>query len=695
MQQIIVKLKKNYHILALIFILLLSFGFNFYAITNNGTGNEYYAACIKSMTQSFHNFFFVSFDPSGMVSVDKPPLGLWVQAISVLIFGYHGWAMMLPQALAGTASCFMIYILTAKHFGRPAGLISSLIFALTPAVVVSSRNNTMDMQLVFVLLVSAWFLFRSIDSGKWRYLFLAAVFVGLGFNIKMLQAYMILPAIVFTYLFFAKEKLGKRFLAGILSVIIMLGVSFVWVLAVEFYPSANRPYVDSTSNNSMLELIVGHNGTERLFGSGMGGGMGGTNGDRDFDKIIRKSTNDGTTGDAAANNTPPSIGSEAVEMPAQRPDGSQQNQGGPDGDLFDGRSGRDGAMGGGMGGGSSEIGSASPIRLWTSNLYGQGSWLLLFAIISMFACIKKWNSKKDVRQSAFVFWSLWLVTMTVFFSFAGFYHRYYLCMMASAVAVLSGVGVMAIYNGFRNKKENRKVYIRPAILLIAFLTNIVLEIVCVLQYSQLISWLLPVIIGTAAIGIILLFVHLIKPKRVILIISTLALIISSLAAPLYWSLTPVMNVPNSTLPYAGPELAGSRFPQSQGSGETQTKPTQTRDSSLEKYLVNHYKDGSFVVVSQRSSDVAQFIIDTGLPCYAYGGFLGSDNSLTVDKLKALVSEGKITYFLFSSQNGMGNSEIISYVKANATLVNESEYSSQNSNVGQMSGQGGTLYLFKS
>lgn len=78
-------------------------------------------------------------------------------------------------------------------------------------------------------------------------------------------------------------------------------------------------------------------------------------------------------------------------------------------------------------------GSASPIRLWTSNLYGQGSWLLLFAIISMFACIKKWNSKKNVRQSAFVFWSLWLVTMTVFFSFAGFYHRYYLCMMAPAI----------------------------------------------------------------------------------------------------------------------------------------------------------------------------------------------------------------------------------------------------------------------
>jgi len=687
MQQIIVKLKKNYHIIALAFILIISFALNFYAISKNGTGNEYYAACIKSMTQSFHNFFFVSFDPSGMVSVDKPPLGLWAQAISVLIFGYHGWAMLLPQALAGTASCLMIYILTAKHFGRPTGLLSSLIFALTPVVVVASRNNTMDMQLVFVLLVATWLLFRSIDSGKWRYLFIAALFVGLGFNIKMLQAYMILPALALTYLIFAKEKLSKRFLAGILSVLIMLAVSFAWVFAVELYPSASRPYVDSTSKNSMLELVVGHNGTERLFGSGMGVGMGGAGQGGDFNKDIGERINGGNVDGAD-----PSIKSDSVEMPGEKPDGSQKDpRGGVDGTQFNQKDGRNG----GGGTGSSEIGSASPLRLWTSNLYGQGSWLLLFALVSMLVCIKKWNHKKDVRQGVFVFWSLWLITMVVFFSFAGFFHRYYLCMMAPAVAVLSGIGITAIYNGFKIKKENKKEYIRPAVLLIAFLSNITLEIICVLRYSELISWLLPVIIGTVVVGVILMIIHLMKPKRAILIISMVALLISSLSAPLYWSITPVMNVPNATLPYAGPELAEGSTIQRQSFGGSQAESGLTKNTSLEKYLVSHYKSGSFLVVSQRSSDVVSFIIDTGLPCYAYGGFLGSDNSMTVDQLKVLVTQGKITYFLLSSQNGGAGSEITTYVKANATLVKASEYSTQNTNVGQMGGQSGTLYLFQS
>lgn len=74
-------IKSKWHLITLFFIGIISFTLNFYAISKYGTGNEYYAAAIKSMTQSFHNFFFVSFDPAGMVSVDKPPLGLWMQAI--------------------------------------------------------------------------------------------------------------------------------------------------------------------------------------------------------------------------------------------------------------------------------------------------------------------------------------------------------------------------------------------------------------------------------------------------------------------------------------------------------------------------------------------------------------------------------------------------------------------------------------
>lgn len=687
MQRFFVFVRKNKYFIALFLISVLSFGLNFYAISNNGTGNEYYAACVKSMTQSLKNFFFVSFDPAGMVSVDKPPLGLWVQAIFVLIFGYHGWAMMLPQALAGTASCILIYILTAKYFGKPAGLISSLFFAFTPAVVVVARNNTMDMQLVFVLLVSVWFLFRSIEKGKWRYLFATAVFIGLGFNIKMLQAYMILPAIALTYLIYAKEKLGRRFLAGILSMVILLGVSFAWVLVVEFYPSENRPYVDSTSNNSMLELVIGHNGTERMFGQGMGGG-------KEIGNVGTPPSGDGTN----APKIPDGSNTPGDNMPG-KPDGNgmpdSQDGNGTDGfakrNRDDGRR-ADNPNGGVIGGGGSEIGNASPLRLWSSNLYGQGSWFLLFALCSIPLCLRK---KRSMQQGALVFWTLWLVVMAVFFSFAGFYHRYYLCMLAPAIAVLCGIGIFEMYKGFKERKEKKSDYLRPVLLLIAFLANIGLQIVCVFWYSELVAWMLPVIAGAAGIGILLLVVFCVKTKQGVLLLAATLLVLSSLVAPAYWALTPVMGSPNATMPYAGPELIQSGKVGRGGAFGTQKEP-QNAVSGLEQYLLKNYKAGSFLITAQRSATVAQYIIDTGLPCYAYGGFLGTDNSLTQEKLKNLVSEGKITYFLLSGE-GRQNDEIASYVKENAVKIDASEYNSggNSGKTGAMGQMGGTLYLFKS
>ncbi|HEX3038495.1 MAG TPA: glycosyltransferase family 39 protein [Oscillospiraceae bacterium] len=703
-------LKKNWHIFALILIGCLSFFFNFYAISQYGTGNEYYAAAIKSMTQNFHNFFFVSFDPAGMVSVDKPPLGLWMQVISVLIFGYHGWSMLLPQALAGTGSCIMLYILTAKHFGRPAGLISSLLFALTPIVVVASRNNTIDMQLIFVLLIAAWFLFKSIDSGKWRYLFITAVFIGLGFNIKMLQAYLILPAVALTYLFFAKEKVAKRFLVGVISMVIMLAVSSVWVIAVDLYPSSNRPYVDSSTNNTVVELIFGHNGMERISGQqGMGGGMGGGAGGGNMPQM-REDGGDGRRQWAARNDG----NSNASQS------GTTQNDGGTPPRMHDdgnnsGKSfvtNRDGGIGGGLGG--SEIGAASILRLWSSNLYGQISWILLFALCSALVGIvgnvRKFHiHKPTAKQGVFAFWTLWLISMGLFFSFAGFFHRYYLCMLAPAIAVLSAIGITSMVRGFLAKKTSWKQYICPVILFVSLLATIALEVLTVIGYTSVKAWLLPIITVSGGLGILLFILHFFKAKKATLIASTICLLVSVLAAPIYWSLTPVLYVPNSTMPFAGPELAsqgsaaGNGIPNNPNitsqNSKTSSGTEKTQTSGLEAYLVKNYKSGSFLLTTQRANTVAQYIIDTGLPCYAYGGFLGSDQSLTLDKLKTLVAEGKITYFLASSEGGGGensNSEILTYVKANATLIDASAYNDSSNSTGDkgMGFGNGSLYLFK-
>src|SRR3954464_8267991 len=133
-----------WHRLALAAILVLSAFLNLYDLRGEGYSNTYYAAAVKNMLTSWSNFFFVSFD-AGFVSVDKPPLGLWIEAASAWLFGFNGITLVLPQALAGVLSVALISHLGRRTFGPVAGLLSALVLALTPIIVVTSRNNTMDM----------------------------------------------------------------------------------------------------------------------------------------------------------------------------------------------------------------------------------------------------------------------------------------------------------------------------------------------------------------------------------------------------------------------------------------------------------------------------------------------------------------------------------------------------------------------
>ena len=155
--------------LALAVVMLISLFMNFYQLGQNGFSNLYYAAAIRSMLDNLHNFFFVAFDPGGFVSIDKPPLGFWLQAASAKIFGFTPFSIFLPQALAGVLSVLLLYHLVRRHFGVIAGLLAALALAISPISVVTNRNNTIDSTLVLVMLLGAWAVLRAAETGKLRW----------------------------------------------------------------------------------------------------------------------------------------------------------------------------------------------------------------------------------------------------------------------------------------------------------------------------------------------------------------------------------------------------------------------------------------------------------------------------------------------------------------------------------------------
>jgi 4-amino-4-deoxy-L-arabinose transferase-like glycosyltransferase len=257
-------------------LLALAAVLNLWSLSRNGWANDYYAAAVRSMSSSWHNFFYGSFDASGIMTVDKPPLALWVQALSARIFGYHSLSVLVPQALMGIASVALVYDLTRRVFGRPAGFVAGLVLALTPITVAISRHNNPDALLVLCCVGALWALVRAFEDGRTRWIVLSGLLVGLGFETKMAVALMVVPGIAAAWFFFAPAGRGralKQLLAGGAA---MVTAGVAWPVAVWLTPVADRPWISGTADNSIWSLIWGYNGLGRLDGQmgGPGGGAG-------------------------------------------------------------------------------------------------------------------------------------------------------------------------------------------------------------------------------------------------------------------------------------------------------------------------------------------------------------------------------------------------------------------------------------
>ncbi|MDP4119809.1 MAG: glycosyltransferase family 39 protein [Bacillota bacterium] len=681
-------IKKNLNTVFLTAIAILSAILGFVNIGLEGTANSYYAAAIKSMTQSWHNFFFVSFDPSGFVTIDKPPLGFWFQAISAKIFGVNSFGIMLPQILASIGCVILIYFIVKRSFGSTAGLISSFILAITPVFVAVARNNSVDNILLLFLLLACYFLTLACDKGKTKWLLLAFVMVGLGFNVKQLQAYMILPAVYVTFLLTTTFTLKKRIINFVVATVVLVVISFSWATIVDLVPSSQRPYVDSSTNNSEIELILGHNGIERLTGNsgttsggqngqggqgGQGGGMqtppNGQSGGMQTPPSGQMQ-NDSANGQSSSDNSNSNGGAGGFDgQNSQGGPGGQGNQGGP------------GGQGGQNGQGSSQLSgtfgaqiSAGFNRLFMKNILSdQIVWFLVLSFLGFIAAAikEKLNFKLDTpKKRALVMWFMWLLPVFLFFSFTtGTFHSYYLTMLAPPIAALSGIGLKSMWDMM--KEKGYKQWFLP----IAMLINSMIELLMLIYFrgSTIITVLTIVFFILSFGGLIAML--LINNSERLKKACCAAVIAGMCLVPLAGS-TAVLFVPlNGSFPAAGLELLSGDSQSSMGGLSSQS----TSDSLVSFLLKNKTSKQKYLLVVQNSNSAADIIIKTGQPVMSLGGFLGSDNIITLAEFKKLVASGEIRYVMTGGQGGgSSGSDIISWVEKNGKKVSSSKYGNSSS-----------------
>lgn len=624
--------------------LLVAVVLNFAQLNQEGYANTYYAAGVKSMLTSWHNFFFVSFDSGGFVTLDKPPLGFWIQAASAKLFGFSGWSLLFPEALAGVLAVVVLYHLVARVFGRFAGLFAALTLALMPVTVVTDRNNTIDSLLVLTLLLATWAIALAAETGKLRWVILCAVLVGLGFNIKMLQAYLVLPAFGLIYLLSSPVRWRTRIWHLALALVVLLVVSLSWAAIVDLTPASQRPFVSDSGTNSELSLILGYNGLGRvlqLFSHQSSG-------------IIH-------------------VFGIAVDM-----------------DIIPGM--------------SPGIGNAGLLRLWNQGLAGQASWLLIFALAGLLLAAIRTRPRLPLgrRWQALVIWGMWLLITVGYFSFARFFHTYYLIMLGPAIGAMVGIGLATLWDDYR--QPGWRGWLLPVLLLVtAGVQALVLA-----NYPQWSRWLTPLVVGLCVLAALVLVLVRLRPyahSRLASITVTVGML-ALLIVPATWDVISVQNGNGGQwLPEAGPGAMGSfgggqrnpgtnrRFQGGPGEGFAQGQgwpgfgPGQSApgngnaggqrgrnagggqggpgggggggltvaganwdvlDAKLVSYLEAQQGNTRFLVATTTSTYASIFMLKTNQPAMALGGYQGWDRIVTPAQLAAIVKNGTVRFFYLSA-----------------------------------------------
>ncbi|MFG2025682.1 ArnT family glycosyltransferase [Streptomyces sp. NPDC048825] len=547
-------------------------------------GNTYYTAAAKSMSSSFTNFLFGSFDPAGVVTIDKPPLSLWPQVVSVKIFGFHHWSVLLPQVVEGVAAIFLLHRTARMWAGEKAALIAALVLTLTPITVATTRTNNTDTMLVLTLVAAAYTFTRAMKAldprTRTKWLLLTAFLLGCGFLAKMAAAYIVIPAFFAAYLAGSKAHWRRQALDLAGAAVVLLASSLWWVAAVGLWPG-KKPYIGGSTDGTVLDLVLGYNGLGRVFG-GEGNGNGG----------------------APAGGGGP---------------------GGPGGASFGGP------------GGTSFGGSSGTGRMFGEAVGGQISWLLPLALIAVasatvfgFRRLRRSAPVDTANRAGWVLWGGWLLVSAVVFSNQkGVFHPYYTTLMAPAIGALVGVGTVWALQKYRESEGLARFALPASVAVTAGWAWVLVS-----RNTSWHGWLRYAVVIVALVAILSLVLRKVPGLGLGLGVGAVLL------APAVWSgAAAASTTAIASLPAAGPTV--DTMPAGWDSAEL----TADQRKILDYATSNASGEAITLAVEGGSQAAGVYIVGSDATVVGMGGFDGKDPVPSLDQLSTWVREGRLRFVL--------------------------------------------------
>ena len=226
--------------------------------------DPFYDAAVRSMGMSWHNFFFGAFEPGGSVSIDKPPVDLWLQVVSVKLIGFSATALKLPEALAEIAAVPLLYEAVRRMWSSTAGIAAAAALAVLPVTVITARSDTMDGVMMMLLVLALLLVVHAVETGRTVWLLAGAAVLGVAFDVKLLESIVALPGIaLLAYLGLTGSRLRRVLRVGV-AALVYAAVALSWLTATLVFPAHERPYAIGSTNGSAWNAAFVFNGTDRL-----------------------------------------------------------------------------------------------------------------------------------------------------------------------------------------------------------------------------------------------------------------------------------------------------------------------------------------------------------------------------------------------------------------------------------------------
>jgi 4-amino-4-deoxy-L-arabinose transferase-like glycosyltransferase len=673
-------------------VVALSAVLNTNRLYKNGYANIFYSAGVKSMLHSLHNFVFVSFDSGGLVTVDKPPVALWVQALSAKLFGFSPLSLLLPEALAGVLAVALLYVFLARRLGAVAAFAGALALAVFPSFVAVSRDNGVDPLLILLLVIACGAALRACETGHWRSLLCSAIAVGLAFNTKTLAAYLAVPGIALGFLVCAPRSLARRLAQLAVAGAVMLVVSFAWIAFVELTPASKRPYVGSSTNNTEIGLAFEYNGVGRVEGQ-----SGGPNSTvvrpGAYVPFVREHAVDARARALierhaprhSAPVSPPAPGVLGKPAPVGKPTETKGREKNP-----------------------IPFGEApGPLRLFEKGLGDQAGWMLPFALFGLLAlallalldrppdadagdgatkerentaelpsvparagATQEWvvpaqgrrperapeplslRGRRDPRLATALVLGGWFVVETAVLSLSkGIVHPYYVSGLAPATGAMAGAGAVALFK-LAHASEIRRRLAGVALTACALAATALVQVV-LMHREHYMLWFVPVL----AAGVAAAFLALIAMRRLAAPAVALGFLLL-LVVPTAYATTTWLAPVEGTFAVAGPKAA----PGPGGYG------VNARDEAIDRallvYVSTHGATPRWALLSVASDTVAPIML-MGLSGGALGGYSGTDQAVSGPELARFVSKREARYVLIGGSYSLrgGNSATKAVLRA--------------------------------